>query len=179
MFTLNVKFLERSSTTNFMIQDYTYMDVSENGGTPKSSILIGFSIINHQFWGTPIFGNTHIIQNMRTPILSAGVQKGSVFWPFYSHITTLQLFLLPWHLNPNIALTFTASLQLNRAVFFSSQHFFFQGEAERLSLCALLHAKHHRGAIAQRAMQRKLSCRETPRPAQPLGCKKGDRPSCR
>ena len=28
-------------------------------GTPKSSILIGFSIINHPFWGTPIFGNTH------------------------------------------------------------------------------------------------------------------------
>ena len=37
------------------------MDVSENGGTPKSSILIGFSIINHPFWGTPIFGNTHIV----------------------------------------------------------------------------------------------------------------------
>ena len=34
------------------------MDVSENSGTPKSSILIGFSIINHPFWGTPIFGNT-------------------------------------------------------------------------------------------------------------------------
>ena len=31
-----------------------------NSGTPKSSILIGFSIINHPFWGTPIFGNTHI-----------------------------------------------------------------------------------------------------------------------
>ena len=30
------------------------MDVSENSGTPKSSILIGFSIINHPFWGTPI-----------------------------------------------------------------------------------------------------------------------------
>ena len=29
-------------------------------GTPKSSILIGFSITNHPFWGTPIFGNTHI-----------------------------------------------------------------------------------------------------------------------
>ena len=28
--------------------------------TPESSILIGFSIINHPFWGTPIFGNTHI-----------------------------------------------------------------------------------------------------------------------
>ena len=39
----------------------TYMDVSENRGTPKSSILIGFSIINHPFWGTPIFGNTHIL----------------------------------------------------------------------------------------------------------------------
>ena len=26
------------------------MDVSENSGTPKSSILIGFSIINHPFW---------------------------------------------------------------------------------------------------------------------------------
>ena len=37
------------------------MDVSENSGTPKSSILIGFSIINHPFWGTPIFGNTHIL----------------------------------------------------------------------------------------------------------------------
>ena len=34
-------------------------DVSENGGTPKSSILIGFSIINHPFWCTSIFGNTH------------------------------------------------------------------------------------------------------------------------
>ena len=31
------------------------LSVSENSGTPKSSILIGFSIINHPFWGTPIF----------------------------------------------------------------------------------------------------------------------------
>ena len=30
------------------------MGVSKNSGTPKSSILIGFSIINHPFWGTPI-----------------------------------------------------------------------------------------------------------------------------
>ena len=34
------------------------MGVSENHGTPKSSILIGFSIINHPFWGTP--GNTRM-----------------------------------------------------------------------------------------------------------------------
>ena len=32
-----------------------YMDVSENRGTPKSSILIGFSSINHPFWVTTIF----------------------------------------------------------------------------------------------------------------------------
>ena len=37
------------------------MDVSENSGTPKSSILIGFSIINHPFWDTSIFGNTHML----------------------------------------------------------------------------------------------------------------------
>ena len=31
------------------------------GFPPKSSILIiGFSVMNHPFWGTPIFGNTHI-----------------------------------------------------------------------------------------------------------------------
>ena len=35
---------------------YHHLDVSENSGTPKSSILIGFSIINHPFWGkTPYF----------------------------------------------------------------------------------------------------------------------------
>ena len=30
------------------------------GKTPKSSILIGFSIVNHPFWDTPIFEHTHI-----------------------------------------------------------------------------------------------------------------------
>ena len=37
-----------------------HMDVSENSGTPKSSILIGFSILNHPFWGASILGNPHI-----------------------------------------------------------------------------------------------------------------------
>ena len=36
------------------------MGVSKNRGTPKSSILIGFSIINRPFWGTPIFGNSQM-----------------------------------------------------------------------------------------------------------------------
>ena len=39
------------------------MDLSENSGTPKSSILTGFSIINHPFWGTPIFGNTRMVSH--------------------------------------------------------------------------------------------------------------------
>ena len=38
-----------------------HMDVSENSGTPKSSILKGCSIINHAFWGTTILGNTYIM----------------------------------------------------------------------------------------------------------------------
>ena len=42
--------------------------VSENNGTPKSSILIGFSIINHPFWGTTIFGTPH----MRLPLKTCG-----------------------------------------------------------------------------------------------------------
>ena len=37
------------------------VDISENNDTHKSAILIGFSIINHPFWGIPIFGNTHVV----------------------------------------------------------------------------------------------------------------------
>ena len=33
--------------------------------TPKSSILIGFSITNHPFWDTPIFGNTQLVSKHR------------------------------------------------------------------------------------------------------------------
>ena len=38
-------------------------------GIPKSSILIGFSIINHPFWGAPIFENTHFfsLKNQAKP----------------------------------------------------------------------------------------------------------------
>ena len=42
-----------------------YLGVSKNRGTPKSSILIGFSIINHPFWGfSTIFGNIHLATEM-------------------------------------------------------------------------------------------------------------------
>ena len=40
---------------------YIHMGVSKNNGTPKSSTLIGFSIINHPFWGfSPYFLETPI-----------------------------------------------------------------------------------------------------------------------
>jgi len=54
------------------------MDVSENSGTPKSSISIGFSLINHPFWGTPIFGNTHIWKALEE-LLNHPFHP----WPFY------------------------------------------------------------------------------------------------
>ena len=36
------------------------IDVSWNGGTPKSSILVAFSLINQPLWDTPNLGNPHI-----------------------------------------------------------------------------------------------------------------------
>ena len=55
------------------------MDVSKNNGTPKSSILIGFSIINHPFWGTPIFGNIHIMTPLQVVFF---FEKAEVFGVF-------------------------------------------------------------------------------------------------
>ena len=40
---------------NFVNLSWNDMGVSENRGTPKSSILIEISIINHPFWGYPYF----------------------------------------------------------------------------------------------------------------------------
>ena len=43
------------SDTNSKTFGKKQMDVSKNSGTPTSSILRGFSIINHPFWGFPYF----------------------------------------------------------------------------------------------------------------------------
>ena len=42
---------------------WSQMEVSWNRGTPKSSIWMGFSIINHPFWGSPIYGNRQLIHS--------------------------------------------------------------------------------------------------------------------
>ena len=48
--------------TNWYIKLYKYyIEVSSNEGTSKSSILTGFSIINHPLGGTPIYSYIHII----------------------------------------------------------------------------------------------------------------------
>ena len=71
----------------FWLADRLDMGVSKNSCTPKSSILIGFSIINHPFWDTPIFGNTHIIVWIRgsCPLLLGGrgfiYRTPMVSWP--------------------------------------------------------------------------------------------------
>ena len=62
-------------------EGYGYMDVSENNGTPKSSILIGFSILNHPFWGTPIFGNTHMVIPTKNSPPSPSIGKTPVTSP--------------------------------------------------------------------------------------------------
>ena len=52
-------FLIRSNHNHFRQTIWVFPKIV--GFPPKSSILIGFSIINHPFWGpTPIFGNPHI-----------------------------------------------------------------------------------------------------------------------
>ncbi len=61
VFDLHRRFESRSKEiSQIQTKPSKNMDVSKNYGTPKSSILIGFSIINHPFCGTPIFGNTQI-----------------------------------------------------------------------------------------------------------------------
>ena len=56
-----------------------YVGVSENSGIPKSSILIGFSIINHPFWGTPIVGNTHVVDSPQIWRQQTSIASLSVF----------------------------------------------------------------------------------------------------
>ena len=56
-------------------------------GTPKSSILIGFSTINHPFSGTPIFGNTQM-KAQRRPAITVGVIPPSIIDTHSARVTT-------------------------------------------------------------------------------------------
>ena len=50
----------RNWSTCFEKQTWMFPSMDINGGTPKLSILIGCSLLNHLFWGTPIYGNLHM-----------------------------------------------------------------------------------------------------------------------
>ena len=52
---------EKLALNSFKVMGVEDMGASKNRGTSKSSILIGFSIINHPFWGTTILGSTHML----------------------------------------------------------------------------------------------------------------------
>ena len=86
---LTVEDSTQSQWPPFLPPPKTHMGVSKNSGTPKSSILIGFSIIFTIHFGgfPPIFGNTHILK-----LTNWWVQGSMVFstwnettvesWPF-------------------------------------------------------------------------------------------------
>ena len=59
---------------------HKYLGVSEDRGTPKSSILIGFSIVNHPFWGIPIFGNTHLVQGINFQAFWSNLPAWKLLW---------------------------------------------------------------------------------------------------
>ena len=56
-----------------------HVGLSKNRGGPKSSILIGFFIINHPFWGTTIFGNTHVSFREGSDIAHKPARKSELF----------------------------------------------------------------------------------------------------
>ncbi len=64
---------------------YIYMGVSKNrGGPPKSSILIGFSIINHPFWdfGVPLFSETSICLSFGGIVRCSWKCFSTTRWPY-------------------------------------------------------------------------------------------------
>ena len=67
---------QRVTSLVWYLQFHT--DVSENSGTPKSSILIGFSIINHPCWGTPNFWKHPYCFNCVSTPLGMSSSKGAM-----------------------------------------------------------------------------------------------------
>ena len=97
----------------FTLCIYTYMGVSKNRGTPKSSISIGFSIVNHfgvpVFLETPIYttnleGHAHKLRKNHSKLSKPSiVQKQIHSSPFFllpKHFFFLLLWLLLWLLFP-------------------------------------------------------------------------------
>ena len=82
---VHMSYLQIKNRGKWFHLDHIHMGVSKNSGTPKSSILIGFSIINHPFGGpphgTPIFGNIHMLVIIFKQIL----QPSEFLLAWYGH----------------------------------------------------------------------------------------------
>ena len=72
-----------------------YMGVSKNNGSPKSTILIGVSIINHPFWGTPIFGNTQMVYTINCKCSAAIVACSRLAVTWDSHFVNWKAVKIP------------------------------------------------------------------------------------
>ena len=78
-FSMTAHDTERISQHDVIPQIIQNMDVSENSGTPKSSILIGFSIINHPFW-VPLFLETPIYTFPSSKLRTQRPALGTSWW---------------------------------------------------------------------------------------------------
>ena len=66
---------------------YKRVYISKNRGTPKSSILIGFCIINHPFRGTPIFGNTQNMSGLTPLPLFLPLENSPMNWDWSGQVS--------------------------------------------------------------------------------------------
>ena len=98
-----------------------FWGVSINGGTPKSSISIGISPINHPFWATPIYGHPH---------WSSGQKNKN---------KKQSLITLHWALDwaDHVVAWYCLHNSGNRSVF----HIFFHGSLKQFLIFAILNCK--------------------------------------
>ena len=80
---------------------------SKNRCIHKSSILIEFSLINHPFWGTPVFGNTHIFQLHR---LSVPFSLAFIFSEIFAPWNLPEVHLVSSYIYIYISVGFAVSL---------------------------------------------------------------------
>ena len=85
-------------------------------GSPKSSILIGFSLVNHPFWGTSIYGNPHIAPDAEKTRGQSPQNQTSSLGPGLRHqhlVRPSQLQKLPQMALANICNSFIQSVLRN------------------------------------------------------------------
>ena len=108
--------------------------VSKNRGTPKSTILIGFSIINHPFWGfSPYFWKHPYINRSNIWCIFFFVEVDSHYWwrwrgSFGNPQNFDAKFWGDWKCNPSsqVVRNLSRNIDLNRPeVSFSKECFFF------------------------------------------------------